>query len=162
MESGRQETGAEQPLASSSNSSGSAIRNGHSRSTLGSPGVFGSICTFLVAGGSSVHSWRLGAPLSFQHPEGCVRGWYRHREQAERHGSLRDGVNQKAADARGDVSGAGNPNADRRIYRFRIIETGEIIEATKVEIRSRFEIRSASLCALFNGRQRQTGGISLA
>lgn len=105
---------------------------------------------------------QFGAQLSFQHPEGCVLGWYRTREQAAAHGTL-DRVKAAAASAaRGDISGVANPNADKNLYRFRIVSTGEIVTATKTEIRARFGIRSAQLCSIFSGRQRQTGGIALA
>ena len=51
---------------------------------------------------------------------------------------------------------------DYKIYRFKIVATGEIIAATKTEIRERFGIKSANLCAVFKGKQTQTGGVALA
>lgn len=105
---------------------------------------------------------QFGAGLTFQHEQGCVQGWYRSKEQADSHGSLKKSVLSKALKARGSISGASNPNADRKVYSFQVLATGEIIVATKTEIRERFGIKSANLCAIFNGKQKQTGGIGLA
>jgi hypothetical protein len=60
------------------------------------------------------------------------------------------------------MAGENNPNADPSVYQFVVIQTGEVIAATKTEIRQRFGIKSASLCAIFSGRRTQTGGICLA
>jgi hypothetical protein len=103
-----------------------------------------------------------GFALEFQHESGCVQGWYRSRELAAAHDPTRSKTRAKALAARGSIAGADNPNADPKPYRFRVVETGEIIVATKTEIRDRFKIKSANLCAIFSGKQRQTGGIALA
>lgn len=103
-----------------------------------------------------------GQQLLFQHDNGCVLGWYRTKGDAESHGVLRKQTLQKALKARGSISGRNNPNLDETLYRLRVVETGEVLEATKFDIRERFGIKSANLCAIFSGRQKQTGGIALA
>lgn len=103
-----------------------------------------------------------GAQLTFQHPTGCVQGWYRTPEQAATHGILTAKKAAIASLARGDISGQRNPNADSKRYDFVVLATGERLTATKTEIRERFGIKSPQMCSLFNGRQRQTGGIALA
>jgi hypothetical protein len=105
---------------------------------------------------------QFGVALTFQHDEGCVQGWYRKEEQAEAHGALRTEARRRALVVRGNISGKHNPNADPKEYRFKVVQTGEIIAATKTEIRERFGLKSANLCAVFNGKQTQTGGIGLA
>lgn len=105
---------------------------------------------------------QFGVGLTFQHESGCVQGWYRSSDQAKSHGTLKKAVLARALEARGKISGASNPNADRRLYHFQVIATGEVIVATKTEIRERFGIKSPNLCAIFSGRQKQTGGIRLA
>jgi hypothetical protein len=103
-----------------------------------------------------------GCDLNFQHDEGCVQGWYRTKSQAMAHDPSRFKARAIALARRGSIAGADNPNADPKPYRFCVVETGEIIVATKTEIRDRFKIKSANLCAIFSGKQRQTGGIALA
>lgn len=105
---------------------------------------------------------QFGRPLSFQHAAGCVDGWYRSHDQAINHGTLRAGAVGKALKARGSISGARNPNADPNIYEFIALNTGERISATKFEIRQRFGIKAADLCAVFSGRQRHARGVALA
>lgn len=104
---------------------------------------------------------QFGCRLVFQHPNGCVKGWYRTADDASTHGSLRQEAVNAAAKARGSIDGADNPNADPKIYNFVVVATGEVVSATKMELRDRFGLKSKNLCTLFNGRQRQTGGISL-
>lgn len=105
---------------------------------------------------------KFGASLTFQHPEGCVMGWYRTKEQAIGHGELRSAVLAKALHARGNISGHANPNADDTLYPFRVLATGQIVVTTKVKAKELFGVSSASLCALFNGKQKKTHGIALA
>lgn len=102
-----------------------------------------------------------GRALVFQHPQGCVAGWYRMRDHAQQLGSLRDQVVRKASAARGDISGRNNPNADPTKYQFIVLATSEIISATKVEIKERFGATSVDLCALFSGKQKIARGVSL-
>lgn len=103
-----------------------------------------------------------GFPLFFQSANGDCCGWHRSKADAAGHSQRRLTKSQYAADARGDIAGAKNPNADAKIYKFRVIATGEIVEATKIEIKKLFNVRSPEICALFNGRQKKTKGIALA
>jgi hypothetical protein len=103
-----------------------------------------------------------GARLVFQHDEGEVRGWYRTRAHARAHGKLRKLALKRALAARGSIAGPANPNADPASYEFCVIATGEIITATKWQMRERFGISAPGMCSIFNGRQTQTRGIALA
>lgn len=107
-------------------------------------------------------SEQFGAKLYFQTQHGDVLGWYRTKADAQCHHTRLIAKAKKAADARGNIAGASNPNADQAKYRFRIIATGEVVEATKVDAKRLFGVRSPDLCALFNGRQKKTKGIALA
>lgn len=55
-----------------------------------------------------------------------------------------------------------NLHTDHTLYKFLVIETGEVIECKKYGIRQRFGISSAQLSTLFTGRQKKTHGISLS
>lgn len=103
-----------------------------------------------------------GSQLSFQHLNGGVVGWYRTKEDAANHYNFRRAKTTKATNSRGDISGKNNPRADKKIYAFRVVDTGEILNCTRVELFQRFGIRPAAMCSLFNGRQKKTGGIELA
>lgn len=105
---------------------------------------------------------QFGANLYFQTKNGDVQGWHRTRMDAEGYESRLKSKARKAADARGNISGAGNPNADKSKYRFLVLETGDVVDATKIEAKHMFGVDSAGLCALFSGRQRKTRGIALA
>lgn len=94
-----------------------------------------------------------------------IAGWYRCADEASRHAEFVSAKGRKVAAGRGDngdISGSNNPNADPRVYPFVVIATGEKLMATKMEIRNRFNIKSSNLCAVFSGRQTQTGGVALA
>ena len=103
-----------------------------------------------------------GSQLIFQSAHGGCCGWHRTKADAEGYEVRKLRKSQRAADARGNISGANNPNADATLYKFRVIASGEIIEATKIEIKKLFNVRSPEICALFNGRQKKTKGIALA
>lgn len=105
---------------------------------------------------------QFGCALVFQHDRGCVQGWYRTAADAAAHGSLRAAAVASALKGRGHIGGSANPNADPNKYRFRVLATGEIVEATKIEIRQRFGIPPSQICAIFKGKQKQTYGIALA
>lgn len=116
----------------------------------------------LWSGTMSEFHKQFGSALSFHHAEGCVLGWYRSKDYALNHDSFRRLKTTKATNSRGDISGQNNPRADKKIYAFRVIDTGEVYNCTRVELFQRFGIRSAALCSLFSGRQKKTGGIELA
>lgn len=105
---------------------------------------------------------QFGGKLWFQSAHGDALGWHRSKDDAQSYGQRVQAKARRAAAARGSINGANNPNADKTQYRFRVIVTGEVVEATKIEAKQLFGVRSFDLCALFNGRQRQTKGIALA
>jgi hypothetical protein len=104
---------------------------------------------------------KFGGKFFLQHPNGSCLGWHKSKEDASKYYDRILGKTSQAANARGDISGSNNPNADTRKYWFVVLATGEKIEATKVELKQRFDIKSSDICALFNGRQKKTKGISL-
>lgn len=114
------------------------------------------------AGTKVEFSNEFGAKLYFQTAHGDVLGWHRTREDADAYRERLMAKVQKAVAARGNIAGAHNPNADKTEYKFLIIETGEVVAATKWDARRRFGVTSSGLSALFNGRQTKTGGIALA
>ena len=103
-----------------------------------------------------------GVQLTFQTHRGDCSGWHRTKQDADKRQERVMATAQKAADARGSIAGANNPNSDKTEYKFKIIETGEVVRATKWDARELFGVTSSGLCALFNGRQKKTGGIALA
>lgn len=103
-----------------------------------------------------------GAQLVFQTEGGSVLGWYKSKQDAAAHWDKKREKAIRVSSARGSISGSANPNADTNVYRWRIIATGEEVLATKIEIKSKFGLKSSSICSLFSGRQKQTSGIALA
>lgn len=91
-----------------------------------------------------------------------IAGWHRSEEDAASFAARKVEKAKAVSAARGSIDGASNPNADPTIYAWRVTETGEVIHATKFEIRSRFSMKPGQLSSLFNGRQAQTGGVALA
>mgnify|MGYP000855349581 CR=1 FL=1 len=114
------------------------------------------------AGTKAEFSQEFCAKLYFQTERGDVMGWHRTKEDALAYQQRLMAKVRKAVDARGSIAGADNPNADKTAYRFLIIDTGEVVEITRWNARQRFGVTSSGLSALFNGRQKQTGGIALA
>lgn len=103
-----------------------------------------------------------GGKLGFSKRRNSCLGWHREKEDAASYTEKRLAKNKKATDSRGCISGENNPNADKSKYRFVVLETGKVVEATKIEAKMLFGVKSSDLCALFNGRQYKTKGIALA
>lgn len=100
--------------------------------------------------------------LVFQNEKGNCAGWYRSKEESKNHHNIVKEKAKKASECRGDISGLNNPKADKNIYKFEVIDTGEIVETTKFGIKNRFkDIKTSNLSSVFSGRQNQTAGIRL-
>ncbi len=103
-----------------------------------------------------------GAKMLFQTEQGGCQGWHKTKTSADEYAGKRHAKCVANSKLRGSVAGSLNANADKTVYKFVVIETGEVVEATKWGARERFGVTSSGLCALFNGRQTKTRGISLA
>lgn len=103
-----------------------------------------------------------GSKMIFQTEQGGCQGWHKTKSSADEYIDKRRARCAASSMLRGSVAGSLNANADKTVYKFVVNETGEVVEATKWDARERFGVTSAGLCALFNGRQTKTGGISLA
>jgi hypothetical protein len=103
-----------------------------------------------------------GKKLYFQSGNGDCAGWHRCIEDADGYTSRILAKTKHAADSRHGINGARNPNADKQIYKFVVLASGQIVEGTKWDIKQRFGVTSSGLCSLFNGRQKKTHGLSLS
>lgn len=112
-------------------------------------------------GTKSEFSKEFGAKLYFQTERGDVLGWHRSIEDAKMYIDRLVEKAKKASSARGSIDGHKNPNADARKYRFLVVKTNQVIEATKIEAKMLFGIRSPDICALFSGRQKTAKGVAL-
>jgi hypothetical protein len=115
------------------------------------------------SGSPAAFSDMTGAKLTWNKPhQKHIAGWHRTREDAAEYAARVVAKSRRVASARGCIAGARNPNADALRYQWRVVATGELVDATKYEIRTRFLLKAAQISALFAGRQSQTGGIALA
>ncbi len=101
-----------------------------------------------------------GAELTFQSEEGHCCGWYRSAEDAARHEARLSDKGRKVASARGDISGASNPNADRTPVR--LVGPDGVVE-TRLRTEWVFEtvLEKADIQALVDGAQVSAKGFRL-
>jgi len=105
---------------------------------------------------------QFGTKLHFNHENGGCLGWYKTKEYADSSDKrFLDRMKSNSA-VRGSMSGSKNYNADKNLYEWKVVDTGEIISATKCEIKEMFGINSARICGLFTGVIKKSKGISLA
>lgn len=103
-----------------------------------------------------------GKRLYFQTADGHCAGWYRSKHAAESH---YERISQKAAIAsrcRGNISGDRNPRADKKIYKWKNYQSGEIFFATRSALAEMIGLkRKGELSAIIGGRQKTIRGWGL-
>ena len=87
-----------------------------------------------------------------------IKGWFISKEMRDNYSEYLREKGLLAAGKRGDTSGINNYNADKAIYRWENIETGEIMECTRVESYQRGPLTKTGVQSVMDKRQTMTGG----
>lgn len=99
-------------------------------------------------------------PLQFQSDGGNCAGFYLNEEFAKNHKQIKRERAIRANKTR--LKKSGPSRIDKNIYKFEVLETGEIIEVTKSQIKERFPKAYKNLNLLFLGKRNKVGGLKLA
>lgn len=98
-----------------------------------------------------------GQKLYFQSEGGHCAGWYKSKDDADKHDENMKERCTAISRTRGDISGANNPRADNTTYCFENEETGEIVNKTRTQMAKDYGLKSSQLTAVLKGRQFAAG-----
>lgn len=86
-----------------------------------------------------------------------VEGWFLDKSVRDNYKTLLVEKCKRNSALRGDISGENNPRADQTLYRWRNVETGEVIESKRVEMWKSGRCPKSGVTAIFSGTQKKAG-----
>jgi hypothetical protein len=90
------------------------------------------------------------------------RGWHRTQEEANNfHQRAKEKLDKLILKPR-DMSGQNNPSSDKKIYRFVVLSTGDVVETTRTDMAKRYNLTQAGVGKIVRGDQLSHKGIALA